>query len=380
MKSTSFALAALAVASSATISSAGTLSALSSFGNGDGWRAAGEVVVGDTAGTDSATPGTYNYLLTGSLERGMAYNPVSGNLILVSRSAVGNGLRVLSGTTGADVGFLNQGTGIITGGTFFTSVTGVGSDGQIYVSNLQANVTTGAYKVYQWTNEAAVATTYFNSTIAGFTGTPRLGDDIDVTGSGASTGIVAGASGVIGYASLVGTTATAVTTFAPVGPTAGDFRLGITYAGSSTDVWGKQTGNLNLRRTTTAGVFSGNSVFNTGDAAMDYAVIGGVPCLALLNMNTGGTADSTTIRVFYMPDPANPVLMAFGENTTGTLATNGNGTGAVKWGAINQLNSTATVYAMSTNHGIQAFSFSVPEPASLAALGAMGSVLARRRR
>jgi hypothetical protein len=48
------------------------LSPMTTFGGGDGWRAPNEVLVGDTAGTDTA--GAYNYLKTGLLERGLAYN------------------------------------------------------------------------------------------------------------------------------------------------------------------------------------------------------------------------------------------------------------------------------------------------------------------
>ena len=177
---------------SAAPSLGATLTALSSFGGGDGWRAPGEVVAGDTPGTNTA--GVYNYLGTASLERGLAFNASSGNLILVSRSTAGNGIRVLNGVTGADAGFLNQGSGVITGGTFTTSTVGVADDGAIYVANLQTNAGTGAFKVYQWINEAAAApTTYFGATIAGFAGTPRLGDSLDVVGTGAGTTIVAGA-------------------------------------------------------------------------------------------------------------------------------------------------------------------------------------------
>ncbi len=393
IRNSALALAAIAAAASSAVAAPIALAPMTSFGNGnvgaanDGWRAPNEIVVGDLAGT--ATGSNYNYLAVGSLERGLAYNPATGNLILVSRSASGNGIRVLNGTTGADVGALNQGSGIITGGTFVTSAVGVGDDGQIYVANLQTNASTGAFKVYQWTDESAAApNTYFNSTLAGFTGTPRLGDSLDVTGSGASTRVVAGASGSIGYAVIDGSGGTAVGSFAPAGPAAGDFRLGVTFAGSASEVWGKQTGGTAaaapLRRTSfsgAAGTTDGFSILTAGgEAAMDYAVVGGIPYLAVLNMNTNGGTALSTVQMYNMTDPANPILETSastinlaGISPFATLASNGNATGSVKFGQINP-DGTGTLYAMSTNQGIQAFTFAIPEPGSigLLALGAIG--------
>jgi hypothetical protein len=378
-------LSAAALGVSAAFAQA-SLTPLPTFGGGDGWRAPTEVLTGDLAGT--ATGGLYNYLGTASLERGMAYNPVTGNLVLVSRSTAGNGIRVLNGSSGVDLGALNQGSGVITGGTFTTSTVGVGTDGQVYVANLQTNVSTGAFKIYNWAdgNVGTVvnSTPFFNNTIAGYTGTPRHGDSLAVIGSGAGTTIVAGASGAVGYSVINSTGATAITSpFSPANPNAGDLRLGITFAGNNTTVWGKQTSAL-LRQTTYSGS-AGNltaSVATTsaGDAAMAYTTITGVPYLAVLDMN------NSNLRLYDVTNPAAPIQVALGNATTGTLTGNGNATGAVAWGAVDDLASTAVLYAMSSNQGIQAFIVAVPEPATVAmistacvALG-VGTWQYRRRR
>ena len=361
------------------------LSVKTGFGGGDGWRAPNEILTGDTAGTSSL--GNYNYLQAGNLERGLAYNPVTGNLILVSRSAAGNGIRILNGQTGVDVGSLAQGSGIISGGTFTTNAVAVANDGAIYVSNLTTNasVAASAFKVYQWTSEAASApTTFSSSAIAGFTGTPRLGDSLDVTGSGAGTTLVAGGGlTTIGYAIINGSGATAVATpfNTPSGTlTAGDFRLGVTFGSTATDVWGKQT-SQNMEVTTYAGA-TGTSVGSTaltsnGEAPMDFTSFGGTNYLATLDIN------NSTVRVYNVNNPLAPSLISSLTTTSGTLSGNGNATGSIKFGKDNG-DGTIDLYAMSTNQGIQAFVFAVavPEPSSLmlALLGAGGLLLRTRRR
>jgi hypothetical protein len=351
-----------------------TLSAMTSFGGGDGLRGAGEIITGDTSGTDSVTPGSYNYLGTASLERGMAYNAATGNLVLVSRSTAGNGIRVLNGTTGRDAGFLNQGTGIITGGTFTTNQVAIGGDGAIYVANLAATSQTTGLRIYKWGTETDAAPTVYSSVVTtGLAGAPRLGDSLDAFGSGANTRIVAGASGTVGYAIFDGTTATGV---APTGAGSGDFRLGITFGNSATNVLGKQTGGSagaaplrNSDGTTATGV----TLLSGGEMAMDYANVGGVNYLATLDAN------SSLIRIYDMTVASAPVLVTSGQTTaTSGLAANGNATGTIKFGAIS--GNTATIYAMSTNQGIQAMTFTaVPEPATMAALGLGVAAMLRRR-
>ena len=353
----------------AASASAATLVSLPGFGGGDGWRAPNEVLAGDTAGT--ASGGNYSYLQGSSLERGMAFNPVTGNLVLVSRSAVGNGIRVLSGSTGADIGFLNQGIGIISGGTFAVSAVGISTDGSIFAGNLTTNASTTNYKVYQWATEAAAApTTFFNSAITSSVAT-RLGDSLDVFGPAASVSVVAGAgTAALGYATITSGGATRIETFTPSVAT-GDFRLGITYTASASDVWGKQTGSA-LRETTTSGSLTGSPILTSaGETAMDYQVIGSIPYLATIDAN------SSLVRVYDMSSPLTPVLSASFTTTSGALAANTNATGSVKWGATGPAGTT--LYAMSTNQGIQALVF-VPEPGTtLLGLMGLGLILRRRR-
>lgn len=329
------------------------LDALTSFGGGDGWLAPAE--------------GGISYLGTGNNERGLAYNSGTGNLVLVSRSG-GLNIKLLDGATGADNGFLDQGTGIITGGTFAASMVGVGGDGAIYVGNLTVSSSTSAFKVYSWANEAATPTVAYSGDPIG--GVGRFGDNLDVIGSGSATRIAVGAGNTTlttdnSYAIIDPTAGTATYVgYAATAPAQGDFRLGVTFLDTDT-VMGTQGGTWRVTDYAGAdGTLLGSpATTSASERPMDYAMIAGVGYLATID-----TA-SSLVRIYDMTDPLAPSLVASANNTSGDLTSNGNGVGAVAWGDIT--GSSATLYAMSANQGIQAFTFTaVPEPEEYAALAA----------
>lgn len=353
---------------------AATLSPFASFGGGDGWLAPGE--------------GGYAYLGTSNNERGMAYG--NGHVYLVSRANPtgqnGNNVRILDENTGGDLGGLNS-TGI-SGGTFAVSTVGVGGDGVIYVANLTTNSTSSPYKIYAWVNEGAAPTTAYSGD-GGLAGS-RLGDDLAANGSGSATRLAAGynsspaVAGNNGYAILDPTAGTATqVAFVGTPPNAGDFRLGITFTDSS-HIIGTQGSSL-YRYTS----FTGNAgtlisspaipdpAGATADRLLSHTVIGGIPILAVQSIG------DSHVSIYDVTDPSVPVYLASGNNTV-TPAANGNGTGALAWGATT-VNGDGTVsrvlYAMSTNQGIQAFVVTVPEPGTIALVGlALGLGAAVRRR
>src|SRR5215204_3678152 len=89
------------------------LSPLSTFGpNADG----------------SLRPGDRPYLTIGGTERGMAYNPVTGHILVVSRVDPLN-VYILDGMTGADIGTLDL--SVLVGGgnaSFLMNMIGVADD------------------------------------------------------------------------------------------------------------------------------------------------------------------------------------------------------------------------------------------------------------
>lgn len=324
-----------------------TVSPLAGFGGGDGWLAPGE--------------GGYTYLGTGNLERGMAFG--NGNLYLVSRNG-GNNVRILNGSTGADVGALDT-TGV-TGGTFAVNMVGVGGDGSVYVGNLTTAAGT-PFKVYQWTSDTAAPSVAYSVN----PGLPRIGDSLAVTGSGSSTIIAASGTGSSGFATFTGGVGTAVSV---AGTAAGDYRLGLTFVDPGVLV-GTQGGSWKVTQ------FSGNvgtlafslPTTSASERLMAYDLVGGFPLLA--------TTDTVTsqVRIYDVSNPAQPTLLTSANNTSGTLAANGNGVGAMSWGTLPD--GTKVLYAMSANQGIQAFAVTVPEPGTYALVAAgLGALWAIRRR
>ncbi len=411
-----------------------TLSALTTFGGTDGWRAPKELVTGDVAGTTYNAGASYTYLGVGNGERGIAYNPVTGNLLLVSRpttdgSLTGTGtapaVRVLNGSTGADLGGFNL-TGVTGGNGALLNKIGVTGDGNVYASNITLNIGTTAFKVYNWASENAGLTTggnaapstFFNNTITGYAGTPRAGDVVDFTGANAaSVAVAAGTLASNGYSIVNSTGGYAVATItpntSPTGPISASFSRGITFAGNSNTVWGKGSESILWETTYTTGTAPAATGTRTGAPAltlnrqpMDYFEIEGVPYLAVMDIATAAgttsSANKAIVYVYNMTNPAVPVQVASAStipdglsvvaaiaNSTAPLSTAG-GNGQVAWGATTYSGGQAitTLYALGTNQGIQALTFSVdavPEASSFAAIGMVGLVAGaakwyRRRR
>jgi hypothetical protein len=350
---------------------AATLSPLASFGgNSDGWRAPNESIPGDVVG------GAYPYLGTGSLERGLTFNPATGNLILVSRSTAGNGIRILNGVTGVDTGALNQGTGIISGGTFAINMVDATADG-IYVGNLSTSAASN-FRVYRWSDELpATLPTVAHDAASGLA---RTGDSFAATGSGAGTKLGAAGTlptGVPNSAFVILNTAdglsyspTAYLSVPGTTTTSNDYRLSLSFVDSDT-VIGNQGTNARITDFGAGASVAGSVPLSASQRPIDYAVIAGVPVMAVIDTN------SSLVQVLDITTPGTPVLLASANNTSGSLTANGNGTGSVAWGTVSGVN--ATLYAMSSNQGIQAFNFVIPEPSGLVACLAGLVLLAARR-
>lgn len=312
-------------------------------------------------------PGTAPYITTGNTERGLAYNPLTGNLVLVSRNG-GNNLQILDGNTGIAVGSLNN-TGIA-GGTFAVNMAGVADDGSIYVCNLSTSATAN-FKVYSWPSEAAGLTTPPAVAYDAISGIGRTGDSFAITGGGASAvkfaasgsnPVTNGLNSCFVVGPVDGTNLSTAHINVPGGATANnDYRLAMTWLDANTLI-GTQGSNARVTSVLGGTATITDTIPTTApQRAMDFAVIAGIPCLAILDSN------SSIVTVFDISVPSVPVVIVSGTATSGTLIANVNGTGSVAWGAVN--GNTARLYAMNSNQGIQAFDVTIQPPASATAVG-----------
>ena len=317
---------------------------------------------------------------TGATERSIAYSASNDTLYVASRNG-GPHIRMLDGTAGTELNAASEGVAMtgVSGGTFPINCVAATPDGVLYASNLVSPVTAASgFKIYRWDDVGSGPVTVFNSNTitAG-----RMGDTLDAFGSGASTLLVAGESNSTGtgarngYAIFAppaaGTDFTGtLVTFSGANPAAGDFRTGITFLDADSVIGSQGGGGFKFTSFAgSTGTFDQAKLLtNTSERPMDYIVLGGIPLLATLECNGNTTAPPTTystVRIYDLTVFNTPVLVASGRIATSynTQGTSGPGTGSVQWGKVT--GNSATLYALSTNNGIQAFTVTAapPEPA-----------------
>ena len=319
----------------------------------------------------SLAPGSRAYVTTDNTQRGLAYNPVTGHVLLANRAG-SLSVNILDGATGADLGALNV-TGI-SGGTFALNLVGIGTDGAIYAGNLVTDSATSPYKLYRWADESAAPQLVYSGdpSIGDATAANRrFGDSLDVRGSGASTQILIGSRNG-SFASVLTTTdgsAFTATKLNISGTAGGDIGLGLAF-GSGNTFWGTAPGkNLKL--------ISYDLGAGTGSVLQDYGLavvptlvsnLGVDPTLNLLaglNLATLPAVDSYQLYDIS----GTPTLLDFELTAKGDPDNaNANGTGALDFGR-------STLFALDSNNGISAFTIVVPEPQTFAIL-ALGLGLA----
>jgi hypothetical protein len=333
-----------------------SMQALTTFGS-NGWLAPASFATG---GTSDAI-------------RDIAFNPVSGNLLLAT-AATPIPVNAVTGAFGTAL--LTGGT--ITGGARAFNTVAVTSDGVIYGGNLSTNSTTSPYKVYRWADQTSTPTLHYSGN-AGLAGS-RIGDDLAAFGADATGFLAAGfgaSPAVTGNNSFTtvttgnsGGTAAAV---AYTGGAAGDYRLGITIADANT-VLGTQA--QTVRQVSFLGT-SGTLDFSTTlnvltERGLLYFTAYGTPLLATQEWGSGATTN--TVRLYDATNLLSSGSVSFIQSINLTTSTNANGNaiGGIAFGTVN---GTPTIYALSTNNGIQALQI-VPEPSTTLAAGVCTAGLA----
>jgi hypothetical protein len=140
-------------------------------------------------------PGSVWFLSSsGTYERGLACDPVTSNLLVVSRDSNDN-VVVLSPQTGAEQYLLNV-SGVsadVPGSSLGISAVGVAADGMVYAGSVTVDASSTSYYLYQWADD----TTNSSPTVV-FEGDPassvdpglRWGDNLAVRGAGTNTQIL----------------------------------------------------------------------------------------------------------------------------------------------------------------------------------------------
>lgn len=293
---------------------------------------------------------THPFLANDNTTRGLAYNPVTGHLLVVSRTS-SNAVYVLDGATGAVLGTLPYDTNVISGGTFHVNLVGVTDDGVIYVGNLTTDAigTAGPYKLYRWANETAAPQLVYSGDPSFSDATAnnrRFGDSMSVRGTGTGTQILLGTLGpnaaLLTTADGTNFTATKITTDAA----SGDLRWGLAWGAGNT-FWVKQASG-NLKQLTL------NLPGNTASVTLSISGIVGGPLGVdvtrnLLAIVEAGTTTTTghKLRLYDISNPSAPIQV---DTTRSFPASNANGNAT---GAVSIRN--GKLFALETNNGILAY-------------------------
>ena len=290
--------------------------------------------------------------------RGLAYNPVTGHLIAVSRNPT-NGVYVLDAATGAYLHSLDVSV-VTASGTFPINLVGVADDGAVYVANL--DIVGTQYVIYRWADESAatVATVAYGPSDPGLG--DRIGDTFAVRGAGTSTEILAASRNITTIA-LFNTAdgqnfnPTIIDTTPEPAGLAG---LGLAW-GAGTTFWTKSSG-YQFRHITydlTAGTNGLLQTFAAGQ--MTDIALGVDPVNNLVASIVPNTAGGAGPRTFpnhldlydvnaVVNDPAGltePTLSD--QNFFQTANINGNGNGAVAFDVAG-----GRLFALDTNNGLLA--------------------------
>jgi len=306
----------------------------------------------------SLAPGSRPYLTAVSAapanERGMAYNPLTRRLLLVSRTAPT--VVVLDGDTGADLWTLNK-TGV-TGGyssAYYLLLVGVADDGVVYAGNMTTAGNTTAFKLYRWANDSSSTV----PTVA-YAGDPgaginlRWGDTLDVRGSGTNTQVIIGALKTNRVAVLTTANGTTFTSQFITLTDAPTNAVGLGLAFGAGDTFWCKAGNptpQNLRQASfNLGAGTATTLRNYADPAFPGSVgpIGvstGLNLLGGINVMAAGNGNNFRLYDLTLTN-GTPVFITATNFATDNSNTY-NGTGAVDFGGDR-------VYALSSNNGLLA--------------------------
>jgi hypothetical protein len=294
-------------------------------------------------------PGERTTVAQDNNQRGLAYNPATGNVLYVSRTG-GNRIVVLDGATGAERHQLKTtdeaGVNVITGGTLVINMVAVADDGAVYVANLVTDGSTGL-KVYRWESDSATV----SPTVLSVTGLPagvRFGDNMDARGSGDSTQLLFASRSHKSFA-VVDIVSGAVGTVAVYDAAAlGNGNIGLSVAfGAGNSVWGTASGQTLVHVAFEPGVPAATVRTNLPGSLYPTSV-GLIAVDASAGLLAGLSFDNPdNVQVSRLGDLSSaPALLD--QELLPLKNANGNGTGAADFGG-------GRLYVLDSNNGIHAY-------------------------
>jgi hypothetical protein len=312
-----------------------------------------------------------SWVTAGSTERGIVYNPQSGHVLLVSRSAAtgatapnGGGIAVLNGTNGLYITQLTY-PSIISGSTYAVNMVGTSDDGVIYVCSL---ATSGSqpFNIYRWQNESATPTVAFSGNPTAPTGTPRWGDSFAVRGAGIGTQILAAGNEVAGnfvelFSTVDGTNFT-VTVLTPPTSGAGSLpfnsaHLGLAF-GCGNTFYGLNTASplyycsFTGPGSSTATALDAYALVDLANTKEDMGAVG----IDIQNQRV--IADVASLSPHAMELYDLNVLTTSGNQEPVDTAPFSTSTSSFATGSVSFTPSGSAAYCLDTANGIQAFSLS----------------------
>jgi hypothetical protein len=282
-------------------------------------------------------------------QRGLAYNPASGNVLYVSRTG-GNRIVVLDGATGAERHLLKTtdeaGVNVITGGTLAINMVAVADDGAVYAANLVSDGATGL-KIYRWESDSAEVSPSV-LTVTGLPAGVRFGDSIDARGSRDSTQLLLASRSHKSFAvvDIVDGAVGAVAVYEAAALANGNLGLSVAF-GAGNSIWGTASGQSLVHVAFEPGVPA--AVVRTNLAGNLYPTsVGLIAVDAEAGLIAGLSFDNPdNVLVSRLGDlSAAPVLLD--QELLPIKNANGNGTGAADFGG-------GRLFVLDSNNGIHAY-------------------------
>ena len=301
------------------------------------------------------TNASRSYLQNDNNCRGMAYDPVTSRLVVVSRTGSTNAIYYLDAATGADISQLN--TLGIAGGSFGLNMIGVAEDGVVFAGNMTQNNADGNYELYRWgsVDSGAFPSQAFDASPAPSENV-RWGDSIAVRGAGNDTQVIIGSNSR--HVALLtsadgGNTFTSTPLAAPAAVPNGYAQFGIAFGGGNT-FWAKSSG-FQLRYFSYDPTFADTNLTLLAEYSLPFRIssVSGIAVSTNLNALAGvEVANPDNVQFYRLPISTNPPVL-IDQDFFVTDNANGNATASVAFSTNN------IIYALDSNNGLRAMTLNL---------------------